>query len=409
MTGSVYQSNSMTYETCVTYCTNKGFAYAGLQSGSTCRCDNTYQSLGQAAASSCNSKCSGNSLQTCGGSTQLLVYGVKSCQAQATCAVLGCYNQFSWAEGYSTPTHVPCENFCQSKGYTYGGLSGTQWCFCGNSLLSTAKVSDSQCNTPCADNDGSCGGNGFYTVLQTSNCRPGGNAVLPVKDTFDWRNRGNYVTAIKDQGPCGSCWAHAGIASLESAWAIAGHGLITLSPQQIIDCSGQECQGGWMTTVYDYASKNGGIALSVNQPYFAKKDPTCNSDHTGGDLSLPNPNVEYSCQKTSSSETTASVEARLMAAVQKGPVAVAVLMDDSKVHYSNGIMLDNWQPSDSINHAVVIEGYGTDVNSGIDYWLVRNSWGTWWGENGYFKVGRGVGGNGVIGILSGCTRPLANK
>lgn len=403
MTGAVWSdTKKMTVEGCVTYCTDNSFRYAGLEGGSTCRCDNVYQGMGQAATSTCQQQtCVGNAQQFCGSTNTILVYDVSKCTAQPACGVLGCVpsGSYWWGTGYSTPTHKPCQAYCQSQGYNFGGLSGTQWCYCANSYDTKSYVDSSKCNIKCTDGN-PCGGDGYTTVLNAQRCSAYGTSpyAAAVK-VFDWRTRGNVVTAVKDQGQCGDCWAHSGLAALESQWAIKTGQLLTLSPQQVIDCSGQECNGGWMTTVWDWAAKNGGIALSSSQPYTQKKAATCNADHTGGNLKMASPTSVGACNNYN--------ETQLLAAVTNlGPVSVAINMGESTVSYSNGIYMDNWVPSDGTNHAVVIEGYGTDTVSGLDFWIVRNSWGTWWGEAGYFRVKRNTGTKGgTMGIVSGCIVP----
>eukprot|EP01117_Protostelium_nocturnum_P002000 TRINITY_DN12652_c0_g1_i1.p1 TRINITY_DN12652_c0_g1~~TRINITY_DN12652_c0_g1_i1.p1 ORF type:complete len:667 (-),score=155.30 TRINITY_DN12652_c0_g1_i1:38-1951(-) len=399
MSALTFQSVKMTVDACVTYCKDRKWDYAALRGSQTCSCDYTFGTGSVLnATQKCGQRCGGNADQYCGDVGSLLVYDVSKCSPVSSCQELGCYSTFYSSIGAALPTQASCKSFCQSKGKSYGAFSGTSWCHCSDSIYPYSKVNSSLCNIPCLDFKGNCGGNNYFQVFQTYQCSvsPGVEYVAP-KDSMDWRERGNFVTPIRDQGKCGSCWAHAGAATLESAWAIAGKGLVTLSPQQILDCTSYDCSGGWMDAAYNWALQNGGVAPVADQPYNGVKK-SCNAEKTGGEIVMQSPSFENVCNNYE--------EEGLFQAVRKGPVAVGILMDESKVHFSNGIYLDNWQPSDGINHAVTVIGYGTDDTTGIDYWIAKNSWGTKWGDGGYFKVGRNRGGFGVMGILSGCTRPL---
>merc|ERR1711934_516167 len=188
---------------------------------------------------------------------------------------------------------------------------------------------------------------------------------------------------IKNQGGCGSCWAFGVMGVIEAAFKIAGGDMLDTSEQALVDCDKRNkgCNGGWLSTAIDWV-KNNGVFLEENYPYRAKNQSCQKGTPLAG-------------YKVDGYKSMASGESQLMAAVEKQPIAVAV--NASKWHlYGGGIVNDaNWC-SGGINHAVNVVGYG-NVN-GTNYWLVRNSWGTGWGESGYIRLKMGVSSNGICHV-----------
>jgi len=200
---------------------------------------------------------------------------------------------------------------------------------------------------------------------------------------LDWRTK-NVVTPVKDQGRCGSCWSFASAETIESAYAIATGQLVELSEQNILDCTPnpRKCGGtggcGGATAELAFETvKRQGIATEWSYPYISywgsnyqcqKQPPTYATIH--GYATLP-----------------ANQQDPLLNAVAKyGPIAVSV--DAAKWgHYETGVFDGCNQTNPTINHAVLLVGYGTDAKEG-DYWLVRNSWAATWGEKGYIRVKR---------------------
>jgi|688.fasta_scaffold125433_4 C1A family cysteine protease len=191
----------------------------------------------------------------------------------------------------------------------------------------------------------------------------------------DWRQKG-VVNAVKNQGQCGSCWAFSTIGSVESAWAIKTGKLYSLSEQQLVDCSGsfgnQGCNGGLMDDAFQYAEKNA-LCSEDNYPYNAQ-DGTCKSSCKGL------VNVQSYVDIPAGDEN-----ALLQAVATKGPVSVAIEADQSAFQFYSSGVLDG-DCGRQLDHGVVVVGYG-DENS-KPYWLVRNSWGDSWGEQGYIKIVR---------------------
>ncbi len=134
-----------------------------------------------------------------------------------------------------------------------------------------------------------------------------------------------------------------------------------------------------------YVQDNNGISLEADYPYQAFTD-MCTADYNG-------PVTVKSVYHVKSYD-----QAQLLAAIAKGPVSVTIDASQTVFHqYSSGI-ISGTACGTSLDHAVTAVGYGTDEATGLDYYLVRNSWGTSWGEGGYFRVAREGDGYGVCGI-----------
>ena len=216
----------------------------------------------------------------------------------------------------------------------------------------------------------------------------GGRANAPaLPSSVDWRTKG-VVTPVKDQGGCGSCWAFSATETVESALAMAGGPLLELAPQQLVscapnpdDCGGTGgCAGSTQPLAFDYVVSAGGMESSKDYPYTAR-DGTCKTKKKEfvagitGHVDLPTNNY------TALMDAVATV----------GPIAISV--DASWGGYEEGVYTGGC--GTTIDHAVQLVGYGEE--SGEMYWLVRNSWGTTWGEEGYIKIKRFGEGNEPCG------------
>jgi len=200
-----------------------------------------------------------------------------------------------------------------------------------------------------------------------------GNVELPT--SLDWRTKG-AVTPVKDQGQCGSCWAFSATEGVESAWFLAGNTIPVLSEQQIVDCDtvDQGCDGGDLPTAFQYIVSAGGLESESDYPYQAQ-DGSCNFD--ASDIVAKISGFQYATQSTNETEMQ-------VAMVANGPLSICVDAETWQF-YSGGIITSDC--ANSLDHCVQAVGFDTDP-TGIPYWIVRNSWGTDWGMNGYLEVER---------------------
>jgi len=209
--------------------------------------------------------------------------------------------------------------------------------------------------------------------------------------SVDWRSSG-AVTGVKDQGSCGSCWSFSSTGALEGANKIKTGTLVSLSEQHFVDCDNNGdhgCFGGLMDNAFEWAQKNGGVCSESSYPYNAKKG-SCQNTGCG---------THYAAPK-SFTDVKTNDENALMSALAQQPVSVAIEADQSAFQlYKSGVFTAPC--GTNLDHGVLAVGYGTD--NGVDYWIVKNSWGTSWGEDGYIRLVRAVKDQpeGQCGILAG--------
>jgi len=185
--------------------------------------------------------------------------------------------------------------------------------------------------------------------------------------------------------------------SMEGSKFLATGNLVSLSEQNLVDCSTSQgnmgCNGGLMDYAFQYVISNGGLDTEASYPYTATGPNTCQYDPSNS-------------QETLSSFTDVSQgdESALATAVNQQPVSVAIDASHASFQsYQSGVYYEPECSATQLDHGVLAVGYGTD-DSGNDYWLVKNSWGTSWGMNGYIQMSRNKNNN--CGIASSASYPV---
>jgi len=195
----------------------------------------------------------------------------------------------------------------------------------------------------------------------------------------DWRNNG-AVTPIKNQAQCGGCWAFSTTGNIEGQWAIAGNGLVSLSEQELISCDTtcNACNGGLMDDAFEWIinANGGGITSEAQYPYQSGSGsvPPCQSSSVS--------NVATIASYIDVSHSEAAMKSWV---ASNGPLSIAVDATAWQT-YAGGIMTDC--TSNQIDHGVLIVGYNTQ--SSPPYWIIKNQWGTSWGEAGYMWLEYGA-------------------
>jgi len=215
-------------------------------------------------------------------------------------------------------------------------------------------------------------------------------------DIVNWVNKG-AVTGVKNQGQCGSCWSFSATGSMEGSNFLSTGTLTSLSEQNLIDCStsqgNQGCNGGLMDQAFQYVISNGGLDTEDSYPYTATGPNTCQYDASNSAETL-----------TNYQDVSQGDEGALETAANQQPVSVAIdASQNSFQMYSGGVYYEPACSSTSLDHGVLVVGYGTD-DSGNDYWLVKNSWGTDWGMSGYIQMSRNRNNN--CGIATSASYPI---
>ncbi|XP_047158546.1 zingipain-2-like [Vigna umbellata] len=220
--------------------------------------------------------------------------------------------------------------------------------------------------------------------------------VTPIPTAVDWRQNG-AVTQFKDQGQCGSCWAFSTVAATEGIYQITTGKLVSLSEQELVDCDSvdQGCDGGLMEDGFEFIIKNGGITSEANYPYTGVNG-TCDTTKEAS------PEAQIKGYET----VPANSEDALQKAVANQPVSVSIDAGGSAFQfYKTGVFTG--ECGTELDHGVTAVGYGITDN-GTEFWIVKNSWGTEWGEQGYIRMERGIDAKeGLCGIAMDASYPIA--
>lgn len=222
--------------------------------------------------------------------------------------------------------------------------------------------------------------------------------VDDLPDSFDWREKGG-VMIVKDQGQCGSCWAFAAIASAEGAYFVATGTLLSLSEANMVDCVTNcwGCNGGYLSHAFDHARRlqGGKYNLEADYPYRPVAS-TCKFDASKGAG-----NISEFRAIMLASETDLATQM-----LQYGPIAIAIDANHKSFQaYTTGVYVESACDSSKLNHAVTCVGFGVEETDYVKkYWIVKNSWGSDWGEDGYIRM---LWKNNQCGIAMGAFFSIA--
>lgn len=238
-----------------------------------------------------------------------------------------------------------------------------------------------------------------YNFEQKRQLNDGLTQIMPahvdLPEEVDWRAHG-AVTDVKDQGQCGSCWAFSTTGSLEGQHFRKSGRLVSLSEQNLVDCStkygNNGCNGGLMDNAFRYIKANGGIDTEQTYPYDGE-DEQCHY----------NPRNIGATDKGFVDVTPGDEDALKAAVATVGPVSVAIDASHPTFQfYNHGIYDEADCDPQNLDHGVLVVGYGTTDEG--DYWLVKNSWSPKWGDEGYIKMSRNK--NNQCGIASCASYPV---
>ncbi|KAF8110990.1 hypothetical protein N665_0077s0051 [Sinapis alba] len=218
-----------------------------------------------------------------------------------------------------------------------------------------------------------------------------------IPESVDWRKEG-AVAEVKDQGSCGSCWAFSTIGAVEGINKIVTGDLISLSEQELVDCDtsyNEGCNGGLMDYAFEFIINNGGIDTEEDYPYKGV-DGRCDQTRKNAKVVTID----------SYEDVPVNSEESLKKALSHQPISVAIEGGGRAFQLYDSGIFDGFCGTD-LDHGVLAVGYGTE--NGKDYWIVKNSWGTSWGESGFIRMERNIASSaGKCGIAVEPSYPIKN-
>jgi len=204
--------------------------------------------------------------------------------------------------------------------------------------------------------------------------------VNNLPESWDWRDHG-AVNPPKDQAICGSCWSFGTVGTLEGSYFVKTGKLMKFSEQALVDCSwgygNNGCDGGEEWRAFEWMLQHGGIPTDESYGTYMGIDARCHYNSTGVEMMFE---VDHYVNVTSQDDNALKV-----ALYNNGPIAVDIdAAHESLSFYSSGLWHDESCTPTILDHAVLAVGWGSE--NGADYWIIKNSWSTHWGDEGYVKI-----------------------
>lgn len=216
-----------------------------------------------------------------------------------------------------------------------------------------------------------------------------------IPDYINWVEHGAVSSVKHDYSSCSSSWAHAAIDAIEGDVFLKTGNAVELSAQQILDCDHASwgCHGGLFTNAFEYAIDNK-IMLEKDYPYVGKPQP-CTADAEKGKVTV-----------TNFVNVLPHDADQLKVAVKLGPVAASITTSNKVFQFYKGGVIttpDCSKLESPVDSAVTIVGFGHDTHLKVDYWLIKNSWGKTWGDEGFARLAIDDNGPGICNIQTECS------